>query len=69
MKERLFRLYPHLFVSAAHMGGLLLSVWMKRWDLFIAGILFGIPSSFLFFDLLPGGRGYTIRFVKGILRL
>jgi hypothetical protein len=34
----------------------------------IAGLVFGIPSSLLFFDLLPGGKGYIIRFIKWALR-
>ena len=69
VKNGFIRWYPESFVISAHLGGALLCIWMKRWDLLIAGAAFGIPSSLLFFDLLPGGKGYIIRFLKWALRM
>jgi hypothetical protein len=69
LKSGFMRWYPESFVISAHVGGALLCIWMKRWDLLAAGLAFGIPSSLLFFDLLPGGNGYMIRFIKWALRL
>ncbi|MBN1390411.1 MAG: hypothetical protein JXA22_07205 [Candidatus Thermoplasmatota archaeon] len=62
------RWYPETFVALAHLGGALLCIWMRRWDLLTAGIAFGIPSSLLFWDLLPSGKGFIIRFIKWYLR-
>lgn len=69
IREKAYRLYPHLFVGSAHLGGILMSIWMKRWDLLLAGILFGIPSTLLFYDLLPEGKGRMVRFVRKLIRL
>ena len=69
IREKAYRLYPHLFVASAHLGGILMSIWMKRWDLLLAGILFGIPSTLLFYDLLPGGKGRIIRVVRKLTGL
>lgn len=68
-RKAFLRWYPETFVALAHLGGAALCIWMERWDLFAAGIAFGIPSTFLFLDLLPGGRGYMIRLLKWVLRL
>jgi hypothetical protein len=69
IKEKAYRLYPKLFVASAHLGGILMSIWMKRWDLLLAGILFGIPSTLLFYDLLPGGKSRIVRTVRKLIRL
>jgi hypothetical protein len=69
VRSAFLRWYPESFVISAHIGGALLCIWMRRWDLMAAGIAFGIPSSVLFFDLLPGGKGYIVRFMKWSLRL
>ena len=68
-KEAFLRWYPETFVATAHIGGAAICVWMGRWDLLAAGLAFGIPSALLFWDLLPGGRGYIIKFLKWSLRL
>ncbi|MGA1822522.1 MAG: hypothetical protein ACMUIG_08340 [Thermoplasmatota archaeon] len=39
---------------------------MGRWDLLAAGIFFGVPSTLLFIDLLPGGPNHTVKVVKWI---
>lgn len=68
MKEAFLRYYPRVFVIAAHLGGIAISLWMNRWDIVVAGIAFGIPSTLLFLDLLPGGRGFTIKLIERIVR-
>jgi len=68
LKKAFLRWYPETFVATAHLGGATICIWMGRWDLLAAGIAFGIPSALLFWDLLPGGRGYIIRFIKLIVR-
>lgn len=68
LKRGFLRWYPESFVIFVHLGGAALCVWMERWDLLAAGLAFGIPSALLFFDLLPGGKGYLIRFLKWALR-
>jgi hypothetical protein len=52
----------------AHLAGLSIAFWMGRYDLIVAGIAFGIPSTLLFFDLLPGGRGRTVSMIERIVR-
>jgi hypothetical protein len=69
LERGFLRWYPETFVVLAHLGGLALCIWMERWDLFAAGIAFGIPSSLLFFDLFPGGNNYIVAILKYILRL
>jgi hypothetical protein len=69
LRKGFLRWYPETFVILAHLGGLALCIWMERWDLFYAGLAFGIPSSLLFFDLFPGGRNYTVSILKYLLRL
>jgi hypothetical protein len=59
--------YPEIFVFMAHLAGAFISVWMSRWDLLAAGIAFGIPSTLLFHDLSPNGRGVMIALIKKIL--
>jgi hypothetical protein len=44
-----------------------MALWMERWDLLAAGIAFGIPSTILFFDLLPGGRNRMVDLLRRIL--
>jgi len=41
---------------------------MGRYDLLAAGIAFGVPSTILFLDLLPGGKGYIIKVIRWIVR-
>jgi len=69
LKRGFMRWYPESFVVMAHLGGIFICIWMERWDLLIAGLAFGIPSSLLFFDLLPGGKSYTVKFLKWALRM
>ncbi|MBN1538938.1 MAG: hypothetical protein JW939_02250 [Candidatus Thermoplasmatota archaeon] len=69
IKRSFLRWYPETFVVLAHMGGTLLCIWMERYDLLAAGIAFGIPSALLFRDLLPGGRGLTVKIIRWMLRL
>jgi hypothetical protein len=52
----------------AHLAGLSIALWMDRYDLLIAGIAFGIPSTLLFFDLLPGGRNRIVSMIERIVR-
>lgn len=52
----------------AHLAGLSIAFWMGRYDLIIAGIAFGIPSTLLFLDLLPGGRNRIVGLIGNILR-
>jgi len=68
VKKAFMRWYPETFVATAHLGGTAICIWMERWDLLIAGLAFGIPSTLLFWDLLPGGRGYIIRLMKLIVK-
>ncbi len=63
-----FLSYQEVFVLLAHLAGVVISVWMGRWDLLAAGIAFGIPSTFLFHDLSPGGRGYMISIIQRLIR-
>jgi hypothetical protein len=69
LKRGFMRWYPESFVITAHVGGAIICILMQRWDLLIAGLAFGIPSALLFFDLLPGGKGFIIKFLKWALRL
>lgn len=41
---------------------------MQRYDLVAAGIAFGVPSTLLFFDLLPGGRNRIVIMIDRIVR-
>ncbi|MGA1820884.1 MAG: hypothetical protein ACMUHU_07750 [Thermoplasmatota archaeon] len=68
IKRAFLRWYPETFVAFAHLGGAAICIWMERWDLLAAGLAFGIPSALLFWDLLPGGRGYIIRLMRLIVR-
>jgi len=68
LKSGFLRWYPETFVILAHLGGLALCIWMKRWDLFAAGLAFGVPSSLLIHDLLPGGKNHIVRLLRYILR-
>ncbi|MDG6226127.1 MAG: hypothetical protein QCI82_11525 [Candidatus Thermoplasmatota archaeon] len=68
MKEAFLRYFPRAFILAAHLGGVAISLWMNRWDLLAAGIAFGIPSTLLFLDLLPGGKGHMIKLIERIIR-
>jgi hypothetical protein len=56
--------YPEVFAFIAHAGGIAISIWMGRWDLLVAGICFGIPSTWLFHDLSPHGKGWIIGFIR-----
>lgn len=67
VKKLFIRWFPKVFVLTAHIGGAAICLWMERWDLLIAGIAFGIPSTLLFMDLMPGGRGVMIKVVKKLL--
>jgi hypothetical protein len=40
---------------------------MRRWDLLAAGLLFGIPSTLLFIDLLPGGSNRMVEMIRRIV--
>jgi len=40
---------------------------MGRWDLVVAGLFFGIPSTLLFHDLSKSGKGRMIEFIKKLL--
>jgi hypothetical protein len=66
--EIFMRGYPHFFVIAAHSGGIAIAIWLGRWDLLIAGIAFGIPSTMLFYDLLPGGGNRTVKLLRSFIR-
>ncbi|MFW3147320.1 MAG: hypothetical protein ACMUIE_10995 [Thermoplasmatota archaeon] len=66
LKEHFLRLFPRAFILTAHIGGAFISLWLGRIDLLLAGICFGIPSAFLFLDLLPGGKGRTISLMRRI---
>jgi hypothetical protein len=59
--------FPHFFVLSAHAAGIGISLWMGRYDLLAAGIGFGIPSTLLFFDLLPGGKNRMVKALRWIL--
>ncbi len=63
-----FLSYQEIFVLLAHLAGVVISVWMGRWDLLVAGMAFGIPSALLFHDLSPGGRGIMIGIIKRLIR-
>ncbi len=59
--------YPEVFVFMAHLAGAVISIWMGRWDLLTAGMAFGIPSTLLFHDLSPNGRGVMIALIRKIV--
>lgn len=56
--------FPEVLVFMAHAAGIVISVYMGRWDLLAAGIAFGVPSTFLFHDLSPSGKGLVISLIR-----
>ncbi len=65
-KEAFVGHFPHAFVILAHCGGVILAVWMGRWDLAAAGAAFGVPSTLLFLDLFSG-RNITVKLLRKLL--
>ncbi|HHD15085.1 MAG TPA: hypothetical protein ENK47_00080 [Euryarchaeota archaeon] len=59
--------FPEVLVFTAHAAGIVISVYIARWDLLAAGIAFGIPSTFLFHDLSPSGKGLIISLIRGLI--
>ncbi|MEA3559854.1 MAG: hypothetical protein U9R75_11430 [Candidatus Thermoplasmatota archaeon] len=69
VKRAFLKWYPKVFILTAHIGGCAICIWMGRMDLLIAGIAFGITSSMLFYDLMPGGKGWTISLMRKLIHL